>query len=82
MNLARNNLWKNVFIRPLNREKVNREKYLKEIKKIDETNKTLPQPFEKIVSETIKIPVPPPVPKIKKPPSKRYSPERYRVIQK
>lgn len=78
-NMARSRLWKNVFIKPINQEKANHEKYIREFNKTENTRcESLPQALEKIVNDSRKVPVPPPYP-IRKSKSRRYSPGRYRV---
>ena len=82
VNVTKNRLWRNVFIKPVNDERFNRERYLREIRKIDNFRiESLPQPLEQIINDSVKVPIPPAHPKqISK--KRTYSPGRYRKIQK
>ena len=81
-NLAKSRLWKNVFIKPMNKEQVNHDNYLREVTKIDSFHKEkLPSSIKKIVEDSLKVPLPPTFskPKAKKP--RTYSPGRYSMAQ-
>ena len=75
---GRGRLWRNVFIKPFNQESFKRNRYLREVKKLDNSKSILPSYLDDIVNETIKIPAPPPV-HLAKPKTRQYSPGRYRV---
>lgn len=79
LGFGKGRLWRNVFIKPFNQENLNRNKYLREFKKLDSGKNELPEDLQQIVNETVKISVPPPV-HINKPKVRQYSPGRYRRI--
>ena len=79
LGFGKGRLWRNVFIKPFNHENLNRNKYLREFKKLDSDKNELPQDLQQIVNETVKISVPPPV-HINKQKVRQYSPGRYRRI--
>ena len=81
-NVAKSRLWRNVFIKPFNHESSKREKYLREVNKIDSNQKDiLIQPFAQIINDSIKVPIPPSYPK-QKAKTRVYSPGRHRTFQK
>ena len=79
LNVGTSRLWKSIFIKPFNKEKMQREKYLREASKIDNIKMDgLLKPLDTIINENPKIPIPL-YPK-KKSKTTRYSPGRYRLV--
>lgn len=79
-NLSKNRLWKNVFIKSINQEKISHERYSKEIAKINEKADALPYQLQDLEKPLPKFPKPPTNPKTQSKSTRNYSPRRYRIL--